>query len=53
MASFAGRARDIAIRAAPRPGQHRLVYRSGALADVAAGLVIGVATRVPEGARFP
>ena len=42
---------DIAIRAAPRPGQHRLVYLCAALAGVAAGLVIGLAARVP--ARIP
>ena len=29
--------RDIVIRAAPRPGQRRLVYRCAAVADVAAG----------------
>ena len=38
---------DIAIRAAARPGQRRLVYLCAALAGVAAGLVIGLAARVP------
>jgi hypothetical protein len=38
---------DIAIRAAARPGQRRLVYLSAVLAGVAAGLVIGLAARVP------
>lgn len=38
---------DIAIRAAARPGQHRLVYQCAILAGVAAGLVIGLAARVP------
>jgi hypothetical protein len=38
---------DIAIRAAGGPGRHRLVYLYAALAGVAAGLVIGLAARVP------
>ena len=42
---------DIAIRAAARPGQRRLVCLcaavAGVAAGVAAGLVIGLATRVP------
>ncbi len=39
--------RDIAIRAALRPGRRRLVYLCAALAGVVAGLVIGLAARVP------
>jgi hypothetical protein len=38
---------DIAIRAAARPGQRRLVYLCAILTGVAAGLVIGLAARVP------
>lgn len=38
---------DIAIRAAARPGQRRLVYLCAVLAGVAAGLMTGLATRVP------
>jgi len=38
---------DIAIRAAARPGQRRLVHLCAILAGVAAGLVIGLAARVP------
>ena len=38
---------DIAIRAAARPGRRRLVYLYAALVGVAAGLVIGLAARVP------
>jgi hypothetical protein len=38
---------DIAIRAAARPGQRRLVYACAALAGVMAGLVIGLAARSP------
>jgi hypothetical protein len=38
---------DIAIGAAARPGRRRLVYLYAALAGVAAGLVIGLAARVP------
>jgi len=38
---------DIAIRAAARPGRRRLVYLYAALAGVTAGLVIGLAARVP------
>ena len=38
---------DIAIRAAARPGQRRLVYLCAVLAGVAAGLMTGPATRVP------
>ena len=38
---------DIAIRAAARPGQRRLVYLCAAVAGVAAGLVIGLAAQVP------
>jgi hypothetical protein len=38
---------DIAIRAAARPGQRRLVYLCAILAGVAAGLMIGLAARVP------
>jgi hypothetical protein len=38
---------DIAIRAAARPGQRRLVYSCAALAGVMAGLVIGLAARSP------
>ena len=38
---------DIAIRAAAKPGQRRLVYLCAILAGVAAGLVIGLAARVP------
>jgi hypothetical protein len=39
---------DIAIRAAARPGQRRLVYLCAVLAGVAAGLVIGLACGVPK-----
>ena len=42
---------DIAIRAAARPGQRRLVCLCAVLAGVAAGLVIGLAARVPGGSR--
>ena len=38
---------DIAIRAAARPDRRRLVYLYAALAGVTAGLVIGLAARVP------
>jgi hypothetical protein len=38
---------DIAIRAAARPGQRRLVYLCAALVGVTAGLTIGPAARVP------
>jgi hypothetical protein len=38
---------DIAIRAAARPGQRRLMYLCAVLAGIAAGLVIGLAARVP------
>jgi hypothetical protein len=38
---------DIAIRAAVRPGQRRLVYLCAILAGVAAGLVIGLDAGVP------
>ena len=39
--------RNIAIRAAARPGRRRLMYLCAALAGVVAGLVIGLAVRVP------
>jgi hypothetical protein len=46
---------DIAIRAAARPGQRRLIYLCAALTGVAAGLVIGLAAqspgRIPADAR--
>lgn len=46
---------DIAIHAAARPGQRRLVYLCAAVAGVAAGIVIGLAARtpgtIPPGAR--
>jgi hypothetical protein len=38
---------DIALRAAARPGQRRLVYLCAALAGVTAGLVVGLAAQVP------
>ena len=38
---------DIAIRAAARPDRRRLVYLYASLAGVTAGLVIGLAARVP------
>jgi len=38
----------MAVRAAARPGQRRLVYRCAALADVAAGLVTGCLGAVPR-----
>jgi hypothetical protein len=42
---------DIAIRAAARPDRRSLAYLYAALAGVTAGLVIGLAARVPE--RIP
>ena len=42
---------DIAIRAAARPGQRRLVYLCAILAGVAAGLVIGRPPGCPGGSR--
>jgi hypothetical protein len=42
---------DIAIRAAARPGQRRLVYACAALAGVMAGLVIGLAPGARDGSR--
>jgi hypothetical protein len=38
---------DIALRAAARPGQRRLVYLCAALVGVTAGLVAGLAAQVP------
>ena len=38
---------DIAIRAAARPGQRRLVYLRAVLAGVATGLITGLAAGVP------